>query len=103
MNITRKTLLASALVLGFAAPAFAAGGGLGELETDRFMFVGADGKMSYVTMNEKAKTLMMKDAKPVKTGTVFFRSGGILYSVEDHKLPDGRMLWQAMRDSDSNR
>ena len=103
MKTIRNLLAASVVVLAFATPAFAQGGGGGELESGRFMYVGMDGKMTTVTANAKSTAMMMKYAKPVKAGTIFFRSGGTLYMAQDRKIAGGVMLFQMMRDSDNSR
>ena len=102
MKTIRNLLAASAVAMAFATPAFAQGGG-GELETGRFMYVGMDGKMMTVAANTKSSAMMMKYAKPVKAGTIFFRSGGTLYMAQDRKMTGGVMLFQMMRDSDNSR
>ena len=101
MTTIRNLLAASVVAMAFATPAFAQGGG--ELETGRFMYVGMDGKMTTVTANAKSTAMMMKYAKPVKAGTIFFRSGGTLYMAQDRKMTGGVMLFQMMRDSDNSR
>ena len=59
--------------------------------------------MGYVTANAKSTAMMMKYAKPVQAGTIFFRSGRTLYMAQDRKMADGRLLFEVMRrDSDSN-
>ncbi len=104
MSFIRNALVATALIAASAAPAFAqgGGGGNGERESSRYMYVAPDGAMSYLAANAKATTLLMKYAKPVTAGTIFFRNSGTLYMVQDQKMSNGVMLFRAMRDSDSN-
>ena len=103
MTSIRNLLAASVVAVAFVTPAFAQGGGGGELETGRFMYVGMDGKMTTITANAKSTAMMMRYAKPVKAGTIFFRSGGTLYMAQDRMMPGGVMLFQMMRDSDNSR
>src|SRR5262245_63435282 len=99
MKTIRNVLAASVVALAFATPAFAQGGGGGELEAGRYMFVGADGKMTYMNATTKSTAMMMKYAKPVKASTIFLRSNGTLYMVQDRKMAGDVMLFQMMRDS----
>jgi hypothetical protein len=103
MTILRRAILASAMTLALAAPALAQGGGGGELDPTRYMYIGPTGSMSYMTATPKGTAMLMKYAKPVSAGTIFFRNNGTLYMVQDRKMANGVMLFQAMRrDSDSN-
>lgn len=100
MNFLRNAVLASALIVASAAPALAAGGA--ELDATRFMLIGPNGATSYINATPKSTAMMMKYAKPVTAGTIFFRNNGKLYMVQDQKMSNGHMLFQAMRDSDNN-
>jgi hypothetical protein len=100
MNILRNAVLATVLIVASAAPALAAGGG--EIEAGRYMYVGPGGDTNYINSTAKSTALMMKYAKPVTAGTIFFRNNGTLYMVQDRKMSNGVMLFRAMRDSDSN-
>ncbi len=79
MSAIRKTLIASALVLSFAAPALA--------ETDNWtmhenMFYAVDthGKTIAFSRTDKAMAMMSK-AHRVPRGTVFFMKGNDLYMM----------------------
>ena len=102
MKLLQTALMASLVSLAFSVPVFAQGGGGGEIENGRFMYVGMDGKMVMLTGNDKSKAMMMKMGKQVKAGTIFYMSDGKLYMAEDKKMPDGLMAWQMMRDSAAN-
>jgi hypothetical protein len=92
MKNLKPAMFALLAATSFAAPAFAQAEG-GMMRENEFRVVMADGHTKAATMTDtKAMTEIMKHAKPVAAGQVFFMHNGKMYQVQDMKMPDGRWL-----------
>jgi hypothetical protein len=88
MKIISSVLLASAMAL-FAATASAQ-----EESTvqDRHVYIFTNGKMVHMPVNETNHAMIMKNFKPMKTGTMIYYSGGRYYAAEDAPMENGKMM-----------
>ncbi len=93
MSIASKILLASALAVSAAAPAFAQ-----EQNTlqERNVYLFMDGKMIHTSVNDATHSMIMQHFKPLKNGTMIYVSGGKLYMAEDAKMSDGKLMSSAI-------
>src|SRR5215467_14000488 len=91
MTLLRNVILASAVTCAFATPVFAQNYAL-ELSDRQAMMIDTSGKVSRMSLNDAGHRMMMKYAKPVKAGTIFYMSGGTLYMVQDRRMAGGEML-----------
>jgi hypothetical protein len=91
MTSLRNVILASAVTCAFVTPAFAQNIAL-ELSDRQAMMIDTGGKVSKMSLNDAGHRMMMKYAKPVKAGTIFYMSGGTLYMVQDRRMSNGEML-----------
>ena len=87
----RTAFIASVVTLAFAAPAFAQNIMM-EIQDRGGIIVGADGKVTRFSANDKGHAMMMKYAHPVKAGTIFYMSHGTLYMSQDRTLSTGESL-----------
>ena len=89
MNTVSKLLLTAALAVSFAAPVLAQ-----EDQTleERNVYLFMNGKMVHMKASDNAHLIIMKNFKPIKPGTMIYRSGGKFYMSEDRKIEGGKML-----------
>ncbi len=91
MKTLKPAMFALLAAMAFAAPAFAQEGGM--MRENEFRIVMANGQTKTTMMTDaKAIDEIMKHAKPLAAGQVFFMHNGKTYMVEDMKMPDGRLL-----------
>lgn len=91
MKNLKPAMFALLAAMAFAAPAFAQEGGM--MRENEFRVVMANGQTKTAMMTDaKMMDEIMKHAKPVAAGQVFFMHGGKMYQVEDMKMSDGKML-----------
>lgn len=96
MKYAKPALFALLAAVAFTAPAFAQMEGVA-MRDSSMMMVGKDGRMTTIEMKDKAMMeMVMKEGKVVSGSQIFVMSGGKMYMLEDHKMPDGRMLSQHM-------
>jgi hypothetical protein len=86
----RTTLVAAAMTLSVAAPAFAQNISM-ELSDRQAMMITSSGKVMRMDVGGRGHQMMMKYGHPVKAGTIFYMSGGRLYMTSDRPM-SGRML-----------
>jgi hypothetical protein len=91
MTLLRSTLIAAAMTVASIAPSFAQNIQL-ELSDRQALMVNAAGKVSKMSLNEAGHRMMMKYARPVRAGTLFYMSGGTLYMVQDRRMAGGQSL-----------
>jgi hypothetical protein len=93
MKHLKPAAFALLATMAFAAPALAQGAEGGMMRENEFRIVMSDGHTRTATMTD-AKTMaeVMKHATPVASGQIVFMHGGKMYSVQDMKMPDGRLL-----------
>jgi hypothetical protein len=94
MNIASKIVVASALALSFAAPAFAQE--MNTLSERNAYFFTADGRMVKMSASDATHAMIMKHFKPMKAGMLLYVSGGKTYYAEDTKMDNGQMMSQAI-------
>lgn len=80
MSMVRKVLFGAAATLALATPAFAQGAEPWDLKERMAYAVTPSGKMMAMAISDKGMT-MMKGAKKVPRGTVFFMRNGELYMM----------------------
>ena len=79
--------------LALATPALAQGAEGIMIHENEFRVVMADGHTKTAMMTDmKMMDEIMKHAKPVASGEIFFMHNGKMYMVEDMKMADGHML-----------
>ena len=98
MNTFAKTILGTALVLSFAAPALA-DPAVTTLE-ERNVYLFHDGKMVSMKTADPTHALIMKEFKPMKSGTMVYFSGGKFYMAENKKMAGGKMMHADIYGSD---
>jgi hypothetical protein len=81
MSMVRNVLFGAAATLALASPAFAQGAEPWDLRDRMAYAVTPSGKMMAMAMSDKGATMMMKRAKRVPKGTVFFMHNGELYMM----------------------
>jgi hypothetical protein len=81
MPTVRHVLFAALATAALATPAFAQGAEPWDLKDRMAYAVAPDGKMMAMHISDKGMTMMMKGAKKVPRGTVFFMSNGQLYMM----------------------
>ncbi len=92
MKTLKPAMFALLAAMAFAAPAFAQAEG-GMMRENEFRVVMADGHTKTAMMTDaKMMAEIMKHAKPVAGGQIFFMHGGKMYQVQDMKMSDGRWL-----------
>ncbi|HZP78672.1 MAG TPA: hypothetical protein VFB45_21210 [Pseudolabrys sp.] len=91
MTIFKKVLLASALTMSLAAPALAVDSDALTLQ-ERNVYLFMDGKMVHTPVSEATQATVLKEFKPLKSGTMVYVSGGKFYIGENKKMADGKML-----------
>ena len=96
MKSLKLVMFAALAAIAFAAPAFAQGGG--EIRPGTSMAVDQNGKMFNHTMPDNLRESAIKNGKLVTGMQMFMNQGGKMYMIEDHKMPDGRMMSDHMRD-----
>jgi len=98
MKMLGRVLVAAAAVCLYAVPARAQE--TYDLKDRMSFFVMPDGKVVRMTapVGTRGHTELMKSGREVKTGTIFYMSGGKLYMANDTKMPSGMMLMDAIRD-----
>jgi hypothetical protein len=90
MKALSTVLIATALALTVSAPAVAAPEE--RLLEERNVYLFMDGKMVRTRTNEASHAMAMKHFRPLKNGTMIYRSGGRLYVGENVRMANGRML-----------
>ena len=98
MKTLGKVMVAVAALCVYAVPASAQDAW--DLRDRMSFFVMPDGKVIRMTtpVGTRGHTELMNRGREVKTGTIFYMSGGKLYMAEDSKMPSGMMLMDAIRD-----
>ena len=98
MKALKTLVAASAIALSFGGAAFASDssdvGNPG-------MLLYQNGTILSVTTGSKMHTMIMAHAKPY-TGGVIYASGGHLYTVENARMADGKMLYDAVSPGNPN-
>jgi hypothetical protein len=89
MNILRNVLLTTATVFALATPALAQNISM-ELSDRQAMYVDASGKVSRMDVSASGHKMMMRYARPVSAGTIFYMSGGKLYMAMNRPTSGGR-------------
>ncbi len=93
MKTLKPAMFAMLAAMAFAAPAFAQGAEGGMMRENEFRVVMANGQTKTAMMTDaKMMAEIMKTAKPVAAGQIFFMHNGKMYQVQDMKMSDGRML-----------
>ena len=89
MNVAAKLTVASIVALSCIAPALAQ-----EENTlaERNVYLFMNGKMVQMHATDATHAMIMKEFKPVRTGVMFYVSGGKLYMSQDRKMGGGKML-----------
>ena len=95
MKSLKPVMFATLAAIAFAAPAFAVGEG--EIAPGTGMVVDQNGKMFNHAMPDSLRESAMKNGKLVTGTQMFMNHGGKMYMIEDHKMPDGRMMSDHMR------
>ena len=80
MSLSRKAFLGALLATCLATPAFAQAEAW-DLKERMFYVVDPDGQMRAMPIGERPMTTLMKRAKRVPRGTVFFVHDGQLYTM----------------------
>lgn len=96
MNFLKPVMLATLAAIAFAAPALAQREG-GEIAPGSGMVVDQNGKMFNHVMPDTLRESAIKNGKLVTATQMFINHGGKMYMVEDHKMPDGKMMSEHMR------
>ena len=94
MNLTKKTLVLTVLMASFSPLAFAQGESRDSTYGENVMtFTKPDGSVARATITdaEMAK-MMVQGATPMATGHVMMMHGGKMYSMPDHRMPNGKMM-----------
>jgi hypothetical protein len=81
MSLSRKAFLGALLATCLATPAFAQAESW-DLKERMFYVVDPNGQMRIMPMGERDMTPLMKRAKRVPRGTVFFMRDGQLYTMQ---------------------
>jgi len=81
MSLSRKAFLGALLATCLATPAFAQAESW-DLKERMFYVVDPNGQMRIMPMGERDMTPLMKRAKRVPRGTVFFMHDGHLYMMQ---------------------
>ncbi len=95
MNATK--ILSAALIAGFAftAPAFAMDPMM--MKDGQAMTILPSGEtMMMDKMDKPMMEMAMKNAKPVKAGTIFMMNDGKMMMMEDMKMENGKMMSEEM-------
>lgn len=92
MKLLTQTVASFLLVGALAGPAFA------ENETRNFsdnqiVITSPDGIMTRMNVADAAMLdMMMKEATPMTSGVLVMMHGGRMYTMTDHKMPNGKMM-----------
>jgi|EndMetStandDraft_8_1072994.scaffolds.fasta_scaffold46308_2 hypothetical protein len=97
MTLVNTMLVATIAALALAVPASAQDAQ--DLPDRTALMRDSSGKMMRMKVSDKAHAEIMKRARPLRSNTMIYMSGGKLYSVTDRKMPDGMMLRDAVRDN----
>lgn len=97
MRTVSKVLLAATLAAGLAGPVLAqtSPDNMTFEERNVYLFT-PDGRMVRMKAGNEAHAMMMKNMKPMKTGTIIYRSGNKLYWATDTKMASGKMMHEAI-------
>jgi hypothetical protein len=88
----KRILLACTVAVALAGPAFAqAVEEQNVLRENAMMYLNAKGKMTTWQANARQRTMLMRHAKPVAAGTIFYMSKGRLYQAQDRRVRGGMM------------
>ena len=79
MSARMKTLYVAAAMLAMATPAMAQGAESWDLRERNAYVLDMQGKMWSTRVSDKAMGMMMRNARAVPRGTVFFQTNGKLY------------------------
>lgn len=91
MSLLKSTLLALATAAALTGPAMAQGEG-STLRDTQVLVVMTDGRMTTRTVADKAALdAMVQKGRQVGAGQILVMTGGKLYVVEDHRMPNGTM------------
>jgi hypothetical protein len=93
MHSLRTVFAATALTLGLAAPAFAQNISM-ELSDRQAMMITPSGQMMRMSVGAGGHKWMMKNATPVRAGTIFYMSGGKLYMAWNRPINGQRLADQ---------
>ena len=98
MKTLGRVIVAAAALCAYAIPASAQDAW--DLRDRMSFFVMPDGKVIRMTspVGTRGHSELMKTGREVKSGTIFYMTGGKLYMAEDTKMPSGMMLMDAIRD-----
>ncbi len=97
MSLLKHTIASLALMGAFAASAFAQSESPPLYQDDTLTMTSTSGKVMAMKMTDKAMAdMMMKDAMPMNQGVMMMMHGGKMYTVQDKKMPDGKMLSEHM-------
>jgi hypothetical protein len=90
MSFAKITMLAGGLALALAAAAPAREFGELEIRERALMYVNpTTGKVMMMRLGNRGHEMIMRNARPLATGTFLYRSGGTVYLLEDK---DGKMM-----------
>jgi len=87
----RSVIAATAVTFALAAPALAQNISL-ELSDRQAMMIDTGGRVSRMDVTAKGHKVLMQYATPVRVGTIFYMSGGKLYTAHDRPMASGRSL-----------
>jgi hypothetical protein len=97
MSFVKSTIAAGALVLAMLSPAAAQNPEPWDIRERTAYIVMMDGRTMSVSLNDRAMSTLMRNAKRVAGGTVLIKSGGQLYMVNARKMMfDREGNWMAM-------
>jgi hypothetical protein len=89
MSMSKIGAIAGTAVVLAATAAFA----MTKMSDGEGIYVSPSGY--HVVKSTKAgHTRIMKEARALQAGAVVYRSGGKLYLLEDHKMPNGNMMFE---------
>lgn len=99
MTYLKSTVLALAAACVLSAPALAQGEGIALRERQARMMM-SDGSWYDRNVNDQAlHDSMIKNGRQLSAGHVVVMSGGKHYLVEDHRMPDGKMMSEHLMSS----